>query len=68
MNVLLALLGLFLPTEMTPFLPPKYFNKWNAYSFLYLNPEKDTPLGLLARCPLDGIRVLAANCFSFYSF
>ena len=46
MNVL-ALLGLFLPTEMTPFLPPKYFNKWNAYSFLYLNPEKVTPFGLL---------------------
>ena len=46
MNVL-PLLGLFLPTEMTLSFPPKYFNKWNAYSFLYLNPENVTPFGLL---------------------
>ena len=67
MNVL-PLLGLFLPTEMTlPYPPNTLTLKWNAYSFLYLNPEKVNPFRT-ARCPLDGIRVLAANCFSFYSF
>ena len=43
MNVL-PLLGLFLQTEMTLPYPPNTLNKWNAYSFLYLNPEKGTPL------------------------
>ena len=41
----LALLGLFTDQNDRFLYPLIYFNKWNPYPFIYLNPEISTPFG-----------------------